>query len=173
MGSGVLIFSSSVDIKPFMHGGTGSESFSLLQPDCYPEKLECGTLNLPAIVALYEGVMHVKNHIEFTASQLTKMTEYLVNSLNKIDGVTVYSKPNKSGIVAFKLANLSSEECAERLSIEYDIAVRAGFHCAPLMHKFLNTEEDGLIRASLAPQNTFKEITLFLRAINQLILGGL
>ena len=168
MGSGVLIFSDNVDIKPLIYGGTGSESFNLSQPTCYPERLEAGTLNLPAIASLFEGVKFIKNNQENFSAHLKNASAFLINGLNKISGVKVYSAPNPAGIVSFSLENLLSNDVADILNSEYDVAVRGGLHCAPLTHKFLNTDGAGLVRASLAVQNSSNEMEFFLRAIKEL-----
>lgn len=168
MTSGVLLFSESVDIEPLIFGGTGSETFNLNQPSDYPEKLESGTLNLPAISSLFEGINYVKVNRENFANHLYSMSEKLINGLKQIEKVKIYSKPNECGIVAFSLDNLSSTEVADILNTEYDIAVRGGFHCAPLMHKFLKTENKGLVRASLAVQNSSREIAFFLHATSEI-----
>ena len=54
---------------------------------------------------------------------------------------------------------------ADKLNYEFDIAVRGGLHCAPLMHEFLKTKEEGLVRISFAVQNTTREIDYFIKAI--------
>ena len=64
MTSGVLLIEDGLSVQPLIYGGTGSESFNLNQPLCYPERLESGTLNLPAIVSLLEGIKYVKNNLE-------------------------------------------------------------------------------------------------------------
>lgn len=168
MGSGVLIIDSDVELEPLIYGGTGSESFNLNQPNCYPERLEAGTLNLPAIAALEEGVNFVKSNLENFADHLLSSTRVLIDGLEKIPDVQIYSSPNRSGIVSFKLNDLPSSEAADILNAEYDVAVRGGLHCAPLAHKFLKTDSDGLIRASLAVQNTSGEIGYFLRAVGEI-----
>ena len=168
MTSGLLLLNDNVEIEPFTYGGTGSESFSLNQPNYYPERLESGTLNLPAISSLYEGVKHIMANRENFAVHLLAKTKTLIDGLEKIDGVKLFSTPNESGIVAFKLDNMPSNEVSDILNSEYDVAVRGGLHCAPLMHKFLGSGEDGLVRASLAVQNSSNEISYFLRAINQI-----
>ena len=167
MGSGVLILNDDADLAPLIFGGTGSESFNLNQPQCYPERLESGTLNLPAVAALCEGVRHVKNNAQFR-EHLFSMTEYMINGLNKIPNATVYSAPNGTGIVSFSLGGIESAEVADILNSEFDVAVRGGFHCAPLMHKYLRTDGDGLVRASLAVQNSTREINFFLRAVEKI-----
>ncbi len=168
MGSGVLILDEGIDLEPIIYGGTGSESFNLNQPNALPERLEAGTLNLPAIAGLFEGAKFIKSNEQIFARHLYSYTEFLITALNKIDGVTVYSKPNHSGIVSFKLNDMPSNEVADVLNSEYDIAVRGGFHCAPLIHKYLNTQDDGLVRASLAVQNSTREINFFIRAIENI-----
>jgi hypothetical protein len=63
--------------------------------------------------------------------------------------------------VSFSHSEIPSQELAEILSEKYAIAVRGGFHCAPLMHKFLKTEKLGTVRVSFSPKNTRKEINYF------------
>ncbi len=167
-GSGALIFNDKVNINSTFQGGTGTESFNKNQPDCYPEKLEVGTLNLPAIASLEEGVRYIEGSIDYVEIRLLEMTEYLIKKLSQINKVKLYSTPNPAGIVAFSINNYPSIEVAERLSSEYDIAVRGGFHCAPLMHKFLGTEDDGLIRASICPHNTKRDLIAFISAIKSI-----
>ena len=168
MTSGILLFDDSVEVEPLIYGGTGTESNSLIQPTAYPERLESGTLNLPAIGSLLEGLKYIKTNRKNFASHLFSMTEKLINALNEIDGITTYSKPNQSGIVAFSIKDISSEQVADILNKDYDIAVRGGLHCAPLMHKFLGTFDGGLIRVSLAVQNSSKELEYFLSAIKNI-----
>ena len=169
MTSGILLIEDGLEVEPLIYGGTGSESFNLSQPTCYPEKLESGTLNLPAISTLFEGLKFVMKNRENFATHLYSMTQKLIERLSQIQGVKVFSQPNKSGIVAFSIKNLSSEHVADLLNKNYDIAVRGGLHCAPLMHKFLNTEKDGLVRVSLAVQNSSKEMAYFLNALKEIV----
>ena len=168
MGSGALIIGDNVELSPVIYGGTGSESFNLNQPNCYPERLESGTLNLPAITALGEGVRYAHKNLEHFGSILFNATTILIDGLQKIDNVRCFSIPNRSGICSFSIDNLPSADVSDLLNSEYDVAVRGGLHCAPLMHKFLGTEQDGLVRVSLAPQNTTAEINYFLSAIRKI-----
>ncbi len=168
MTSGVLLLDDNVEIEPLIYGGTGSESYSLNQPTYYPERLESGTLNLPAIASLFEGAKYVMANRNTFAPHLLSKTKTLIDGLEKIDGVKLFSMPNESGIVAFKLQNTPSNEVADILNNQYDIAVRSGLHCAPLMHEFLGSGEDGLVRASLAVQNSSSEIAYFVRAIKEI-----
>ena len=165
MGSGALLIDDNVDVSPLIFGGTGTESYNLSQPQDYPEKLESGTLNLPAIAALSEGARYIKRNMGNFGENLLFATERLISELKTFKGVKCYSIPNPCGIVAFSLLNMPSGEVADILSNEYDVAIRSGLHCAPLMHKFLGTDTDGLCRVSLAVQNSGREIDYFARAI--------
>ena len=169
MGSGVLILSDDCDLEPIIFGGTGSESFNCNQPLCYPEKLEAGTLNLPAIAALGEGVRYVKNNLSTFANHLISATSTLISGLNKISTIRCFSSPNPAGIVAFSDKYITSAQLSDILNSKYDIAVRGGFHCAPLMHKHLKTDSEGLVRVSLAVQNTSREIFYFLSSLEKIV----
>ncbi|MBQ3116050.1 MAG: aminotransferase class V-fold PLP-dependent enzyme [Clostridia bacterium] len=173
MGSGVLIFDEQTDIDPLLYGGTGTESQNLSQPLFYPERLESGTLNLPAIASLNEGIRFVNKNLSGFAGHLINATEHLILSLSKLPKVKCYSVPNPSGIVAFSIDQLSSTDVADILSSRYDVAVRGGFHCAPLTHKFLGSEKEGLVRVSLAVQNSSSEIAHFIRAVSEITSSSL
>lgn len=168
MGSGALILNDNVDISPLTFGGTGTDTFNEDMPKDYPERLEAGTLNLPAVASLLEGARFAFKNISNFAGTLLAYTERLIKGLNEIPKVTVYSAPNPAGIVSFKIDGVESAAAADILNDEYDVAVRGGFHCAPLMHKALGTEKEGLVRASLSVHNSSGEIDYFIKAIKRI-----
>lgn len=168
MGSGVLCIDDETEVMPLITGGTGTESFNLEQPMSYPERLEAGTLNLPAIAALEEGVRYVKKNLDNFGKTLSEATGKLIDELSGISGVRCYSQANEAGIVSFSVKGKDSADVADVLDSGYDVAVRGGLHCAPLTHKYLGTADGGLIRASLAVQNTSREADFFVRAIKEI-----
>ena len=165
-GSGALLFSERVDPQPILFGGTGSISLSLEMPDFYPDALEAGTLNFPAVLSLLEGAHHLTLHQKEMANKTLSLTEYLVKGLRKLPKYTLYSNPNPCGIVAFAHRVLPSETIAEWLSEQYAIATRGGLHCAPLMHEALGTQDGGLVRVSLSHDNNHQEIDRLLSALS-------
>lgn len=165
-GSGVLIFSERFNPSPISFGGTGSESNNLNMPDYYPDALEAGTLNYPAIVSLAEGILHLEKTMPFDRKNVLKMTEYLHFELGKLPFVKLYSRPNPFGIVAVEIENISSEVAAYDLSEKYRIYTRGGLHCAPLMHEALHSS--GLLRISLSFNNTFAECKMVIEAIKKI-----
>lgn len=165
-GIGALILGENAEIRPLMRGGTGSDTFNTDMPDDYPERLEAGTLNLPAIRSLKEGVDYAANNLSYCNAQMTAYTDYLISQLSARPFLKVYSLPNPCGLVAFEHLEIPSQEIADLLSEKYDIAVRGGYHCAPLMHKFLGTEKFGLVRIGASPMNSRKEIKTLIDAID-------
>jgi cysteine desulfurase family protein len=168
MGSGALVFSEKVFPKPIMFGGTGTDTFSLVQPLEIPENLEVGTVNLPAIAALKEGVLYASKNIKHFNVELTKITQKIIDGLKEIKDLTLYSLPNPSGIVSFKSSKIDSIEFSDILNKKYDIAVRGGFHCAPLIHKHLKTDSVGLVRISASVHNSASEVNHLIRSIEKI-----
>ncbi len=167
-GSGALLFSERLDPSPLIYGGTGSYSRSLAMPDFYPDRLESGTLNYPAIVSLAAGVLYLKSHFNEERDKLFHLVSLTHSLLKEIPFVKLYSRPNYVGIVAFEVNGSGSEQVARRLSDEFSVCVRGGLHCAPLMHEALGTSENGLVRASLSPFNSEREADLFVKAVASL-----
>lgn len=168
MGVGALLIDDKTLVTPLTYGGTGVESFLEGQPECYPERLESGTLNLPGICALKEGIDFVKSNVTSFGEHLFYASKNIIDRLKKLPKVTVYSQPNSSGIISFEIDKLASTDVADTLNSDFDIAVRGGFHCAPLIHKFLRTDSQGLVRVSLAVQNSSREREFFVSAIKRI-----
>lgn len=164
-GSGALLFSERVDPTPLLFGGTGSLSVDLAMPDFYPDALEAGTLSYPAIVSLLEGVRFLSQNERQHRAHMLSLTAYFLNGLKELKSYKAYSQANACGIVAFQSEKRDSEQVAEILSEEYDIAVRGGLHCAPLMHRALNTLDGGLVRVSFSIFNSEKEVDELLFAL--------
>ena len=58
------------------------------------------------------------------------------------------------------------------LDEDYQIAVRTGYHCAPLIHKVLGNESyAGVVRASVGRFTTEEEIENFVDAVEEILEG--
>lgn len=170
-GTGALYIHPRCAPQPLREGGTGSSSLVLTQPTDMPDRYESGTAATPAIAGLWAGVRYVRENLDKLIDQEHRLTERLWEGLRAINGVTLYGpQPNQPrvGVITFTLKNMGSSEAADRLSVEYNIACRAGLHCAPLAHRFLGTQEIGAIRFGIGPFNTAAEIDAAVRAVSKI-----
>ncbi len=164
-GAGALIFTKRAIPRPTIFGGTGTESHLLSQPTTLPEGLESGTMPLPAILSMGAGVdFWLKNHQQ-NAHNVQKQLQLLLDGLGSIPTIKIYSQPNKSGIVAFNVGNFDSGFVCDALA-ERQIVVRGGLHCAPLMHNYLGTQNQGTVRASVSCATTKQDCYALLNAVN-------
>ncbi len=166
-GAAALLFSDRVDPEPVLFGGTGSESYNFDMPAFYPDRLEAGTLSYPAIVSLFEGAIFARTKLRSGGENLLRLTASLRSALLVL-GYEPFFTPNACGIAAFRHRTLPSEEVAALLSDRFDIAVRAGLHCAPLAHRALGTFPDGLVRASFSPLQSMREVNALVGALKKL-----
>ncbi|NLM74186.1 MAG: aminotransferase class V-fold PLP-dependent enzyme [Clostridiaceae bacterium] len=159
-GTGGLYVADNIKLRSIFQGGTGSRSFETIHPSFMPDMLESGTLNVPGIAGLGAGVDFIlKTGIDEIRKKKQLLIDRLHERLSGIKRIKLYSKPeNNSSIIALSIEGIDSSEAANILDSKYEIAVRPGFHCAPLAHKELKTESTGLIRISPGYFNTLDEI---------------
>ena len=172
-GAGALVVADGVDVKPVSFGGTGTESENVYQPTTMPDGYESGTLPCPAIISMGAGIDGWIADWRKRADVMQEMQNTILDGLGRIPEVKLYGKPNKSGIVAFNVGEADSNAVADYLSERYDIATRGGLHCAPLMHKYLQTEKQGVVRASVSFVTTKQECYKFLNAVEQIAKRGM
>ncbi len=168
-GVGVLAFSDKIKLKPIKYGGTGTESFSPVQPENSPECYESGTIPTPNILGLGAGVDFVRNNFNNIILKIEDLTTFINFELRKIDNVIVYTHPkNSHGVIGFNILGMESECVGQILNDKFGICVRSGLHCAPLKHTFLNTLKSGIVRVSVSYFNTFSEVIALIKAIKKI-----
>lgn len=167
-GTGALYVKEGIKLKEFISGGTGSNSSEMIQPEFLPDKFESGTLNTPGIVGLGEGIKFIKKiGTKNIREHEEKLTEYLLHELRKLSFIKVYglkTAKNRAAVVSINVSNIDSSKVGYLLNKE-NIAVRTGYHCAPLIHKVIGTEEYGTVRISLGYFNTFDDIEKLINAL--------
>ncbi len=167
---GALVTNGEHMPEPIVFGGTGTNSLELYQPDIYPERLESGTISTPLIFGLGAGIDFVEENFADINNKIDDLSTYLNYELTNMGrGVKVYTEPeNCTGVVAFNIGDIFSNEIANILNEKYDICVRGGFHCAPIKHKALGTIEQGAVRISISYFNTFTEIERLISSIRHI-----
>ncbi len=166
-GVGGLCCKDKNTIKPLIQGGTGIFGDLYTNPNSFPEGLEAGTLNMPAIWALKVAVDYCSENFESLSKKEENLTEILIKGLSDIDGVIIYDKDEKRvSTVGFNITGISSDKLVGYLD-RNNIAVRGGIHCAILAHEAIGTVDKGVVRVSLSPYNTKEDIIKLLDALKK------
>ena len=171
-GTGGLCIRPGLDLRPLKRGGSGVRSYETEQPMEYPTRLEAGTLNAHGIAGLSAALDYIAQtgRDQLCAREQARMRAFW-EGVRNLEGVTVYgdfSQPLRAGIVALNIRGLDAAQAADLLASDYDIAVRAGAHCAPRMHRALGTEATGAVRFSFSPFTTPEEVAAAVSAVRAL-----
>lgn len=172
-GTGGLCVSKTVNIRPFITGGTGVQSYNDRQPEEMPTRLEAGTLNSHGIAGLLAGLDYIKKMgIDKIRIRALNLAEEFYRGIKDIPGLSFYGDyrnfSNKSPIVSLNIKDLDSSYVSAILSEKYGISTRPGAHCAPLLHKAFSTVNQGMVRFSFSHFNREKEVATAIKAIKEI-----
>ncbi len=172
-GTGGLAVAEGVDVAPWAMGGTGVHSFDALQPMEWPTRLEAGTLNGHGIAGLSAGLdfIEAQGGVEAIAAHERALADRFLAGVREIPGITLYGafdQPARSAIVSLNVGDVDSAEISDALMQGWGIATRPGAHCAPLMHRALGTERQGVVRFSFGYFNTAEEVDTAIEALRDL-----
>ena len=164
-GVGLLVLGEGVFPPPLLYGGAGIRSLDAEMPEELPERLEAGTLPLPAIAGLLAGIRWVEGQgIDAIRSRTAALSEAFTSGLGA--RFTVHG-PSDGSVVSFTHNILSPAEIGTALA-EEGICVRTGFHCAPDAHRTLGTGPDGSVRVSFSAWNTAADVERILNVLHHL-----
>lgn len=172
-GTGGLAVAEGIDVAPWAMGGTGVHSFDELQPLEWPTRLEAGTLNGHGIAGLSAGLdfIEARGGIEAIAAHERALAGRFLAGVREIPGITLYGafdQPTRSAIVSLNVGDIDSAEISDALMQGWGIATRPGAHCAPLMHRALGTERQGVVRFSFGYFNTDEDVDTAIDALRDL-----
>ena len=171
-GTGGLYVRPGVQIAPLVVGGSGVHSYDEQHPSQMPTALEAGTLNVHGLAGLCAGVQWLLTQgVETLAAREAALARCFYEEVCGMPGVTVYGDIEtalRAPIVSLNIGDEDSARVADILWEDYGICVRAGAHCAPLMHKALGTVEQGVVRFSFSHFNTEAEVLQTAAAVQEL-----
>lgn len=160
-GVGVLYgkFELLDNMMPYNLGGGMNASFKStgeIEYKSLPQRLEAGTPNIAGVIGFGAAIDYLNLlDLDKIHEYELKLKEYLVKKLKENNKIEVYNESSESGIVAFNLKNIFSQDTAIYLN-DYNICVRAGNHCAKILKDEL--EIKNTCRISLYFYNTKEEI---------------
>lgn len=171
-GTGGIYVREGISITPLKVGGSGIHSFDKTHPADMPTALEAGTANGHGIAGLNAALDFLKEtKVETVHQKEMELARRFAENVGKIPGVTIYgdlSGKFRAPIVSLNIGELDSAVVSDILWDDYEICVRAGAHCAPLMHQALGTVEQGAVRFSFSYFNTEEEVDTAVQAVREI-----
>jgi hypothetical protein len=172
-GIGGIYVREGLNPRPIKVGGSGINSFDKSHPTKMPEALEAGTINAYGILSLNAGLDFINEiGLNKIRDKEKDLLSYFTKRLKEVPQIIIYGDDNlekRAGIVSISSKKLSSDEISKILAEKYDISTRAGAHCAPLAHKALGTEKDGIVRFSFSYFNEKEEIDQTIAALKEIL----
>lgn len=175
LGTGILYISPRAErlLQSVRQGGTGTNSEEDRQPESLPEKFESGSLNVPGILGLGAAAVYLRvRGVKAIGTHLHQLVALLTDGLGSIPGVKLHGPPagdSQAGILSITIEGYDPHEVATVLDVAHRIQVRSGIHCAPLMHRRLETlDHGGTIRLSPGAFTTVADIEATVAAIAEL-----
>lgn len=173
-GTGGLFIRDGIAMTNFREGGTGSNSMSMTQPDFLPDKFESGTLNVPGIAGLCEGVKFIQKVGRRNIQKHEEgLIDYLLSEFKKMPYIKIYGsdcKEKRAAVISINIDNIDSSEVGYLLN-KKGIAVRTGYHCAALIHPIIGTSKTGTVRLSPGYFNTYEEMEEVVKTIRDIYKG--
>ena len=169
-GTGFAVFCDDFDfslLSPSEFGGSGFASADITMGHTAPESYEAGTVNVPGIVGLGEGIRYVRSlGIDRILSHEKAMFSLAKKGLSDIDGVKIYLPDREGGVLLFNFEGMSGSALSAQLADE-GICTRPGLHCAPTAHEVLDTGGDA-VRISFSAFTSPEDIYSFCSATKRL-----
>ena len=173
IGGIILTKEMAKTLTPLIAGGTGSFSHLETMPTHMPDAFEAGTLNLPGIIGLNEGLSYIESvGMENIHNQELALTKAFLEGLRSITGVTIIGKQDiqdRTAVVSITIDGMDPASIAYELESTYHIMTRVGLHCAPRAHQTLGTYPEGTVRFSFGYANTHKDVESALSALHRIV----
>lgn len=132
-----------------------------------PTKFEAGTMPIASVIGLKAAIDYFNQAgMENIHAYSEKLYQYFINKAKKIDGIQIYNMNSDTFIFTFNLKNVPSHDAVSFFS-EKKIALRAGQHCAKLIHDFLGINSS--LRGTIYFYNTYEDVDLLLDTIQEAI----
>jgi len=173
IGGIILTKEMAQNLTPLIAGGTGSFSHLETMPTHMPDAFEAGTLNLPGIIGLNEGLSYIEAvGMKNIHNHELALTKTFLECLRSITGINIIGKQDiqdRTAVVSITIDGMDPASIAYELESTYHIMTRVGLHCAPRAHQTLRTYPEGTVRFSFGYANTHKDVESALSALNTIV----
>ena len=146
-------------MRPIEYGGGMNQYFEVtgeVEYKSIPTRFEAGTPPIAEVIGLGSAIDYLQKIGMDKIYEYEKVLKrYLVSKLESNTKVILYNKSTDSGVLAFNLEGIFSQDTAIYLD-HYNICVRAGNHCAKILKDEINIKNT--CRISLYFYNTKEDI---------------
>lgn len=149
--------------------GGGMNAF--FESDCsyelkeVPWKFEAGTQNIAGVIGMGRAIDYIlKIGLDKIHEHELELKKYAVSELKKVPNIKIYNENTDSGIIAFNIDKVFSQDTAIFLN-RFNICVRSGNHCAKILK-----DEIGITntcRTSFYVYNTKEEVDKLIEALKR------
>ena len=168
IGLGGIISAKLHKLIPSLAGGTGSDSLNLKTE----KVVDIGSPNVVAAYGLLEAIKWINTlSVEFIHKHVMSLTKSAINQIEDIKSIKIVGDKNKiqTGVVPIIHKEYTPNELAMILDLDFEIAVRSGYQCAPLVHNIVGTvNSGGVLRISIGYFNTIEDVEILCKALLEL-----
>lgn len=154
------------NMDTFYEGGGSNARYDMCGNISYrkpPHKFEAGTMPIEGIIGFKKSIDYLeKIGIENIEAYEQKLLKYMLSELAKLDNVIVYNPKADSGIIAFNVKDIFSQDAATYLDSQ-GVMVRSGHHCSKIINDVINAADT--IRASIYFYNNKEDIDMLISAL--------
>ena len=173
IGGIILTKEMAQTLTPLIAGGTGSFSHLETMPTHMPDAFEAGTLNLPGIIGLNEGLSYIESvGMKNIHNHELTLTKTFLEGLHSITGVNIIGKQDiqdRTAVVSITIDGMDAASIAYELESKYHIMTRVGLQCAPRAHQTLGTYPEGTVRFAFGYANTLEDVESALSALHTIL----
>jgi cysteine desulfurase / selenocysteine lyase len=126
-----------------------------------PYKFETGTMPIAEVIGFAKAVEYLSSFHNIIEHE-RQLVQQAIDRLNDLEGVTVYNTNPDYGIVTFNIDGVHPHDTASYLD-EFNIAVRAGHHCAQPLMQWLGV--DSTVRATFYIYNEETDVDALITGV--------
>jgi cysteine desulfurase / selenocysteine lyase len=171
-GVGAMVLYGGFRPRPLWFGGTGSLSDSVLQPDFLPDCYESGTPAIQSIAGCVAALEYCHAQESAIQEQRKTMGDLLYAGLTRISELRMLSPAFDRVPVVSVTMRVGTISSLSNALYAAGVAVRTGFHCAPLAHQRIgSTQGKGAVRFAPGFATTESEIIQTLAIVEEAMHG--
>jgi cysteine desulfurase / selenocysteine lyase len=171
-GVGILYVKKEIleKMPPFIGGGDMIKEVHKYETryNDLPYKFEGGTPNIADVIGFAAAIDYLnKLGMDKVREHEVELTEYALDIITKVKGVTLYGPRNtkdRGGVISFNIGDIHPHDLATIMN-DHGVAIRSGHHCAQVLMERLDVAATS--RASFYIYNTKEEIDIFVSALGE------